>query len=119
MPHLPVLPEPTPETMPATRADCLPGGRNERRPCPWSCCRWSLAAEGSPGACVLDAADKGGLTHDAVGKLLGGLTRERVRQIEAAALRKVAKRAAGRAAHAGLLELALLPDEVPISAPSR
>lgn len=118
---LPVLPEPTPETQPKTRADCLPGGKNSARPCGWLTCRANLLAEGGTGAsCALDVVDQhpGGLVHDAVGQLLGGLTRERVRQLEAAALRKIGKRA-GRAAHAGLLELALLPDDPPISVRTR
>lgn len=122
MSSTPRLPEPTPDSMPRTRGDCLPGGRNAARPCPWLTCRANLAAEGgTTESCALDVVDEypGGLTHDAVGKLLGGLTRERVRQLEAAALAKVRKRAAGRAAHAGLLELALLPDDPPVRAPSR
>lgn len=116
---LPVLPEPTAETQPRHRSDCLPGGRNEARPCPWSCCRHSLTPEGAVGACALDVADRGGLTHDAIGQLLGGITRERVRQIEAAALRKIAKRAATKPAHAGYRELATLPPDPPHAIRSR
>lgn len=93
--HLPVLP-PAPELDPAaqprTRADCLPGGRNAARPCRWLTCRHSLAADGSTGeSCVLDVADQGGVTLVEVGDLLG-VTRERARQIEAQALRKLAAR---------------------------
>lgn len=112
--QLPVLTDdPDPTIMPRVRGDCLPGGRNSARPCGWTCCRFALAAEGSPGLCALDVADAHpeGLTHDAVGKLIGGLTRERVRQIERAALAKVRKRAEHRPDLAGYRELATLPGE--------
>ena len=80
--HLPII-------APRTRGDCLPGGVNEARPCPWSRCQWNLDSDGE--SCVLDVADQGGLALDAVGEILG-LSRERVRQIESVALRKMAAR---------------------------
>jgi hypothetical protein len=59
-------------------------------------CSYHLAAErptwrtdGLP-SCVLDVADEGGIALEAVGEALG-ITRERARQIEAAALAKVRK----------------------------
>lgn len=95
---------------PITRADCLPGGMNEDRPCPFVSCVYHLAvdAEGPhrlritwPGreleeiehTCSLDVADEGGHTLEQVAGILN-LTRERVRQIEDVAL-----------IHAGTLEL--------------
>ena len=30
---------------PATRRDCLPGGCNQERPCPWISCKWHLVFE--------------------------------------------------------------------------
>lgn len=122
---LPVLPSPDdldPATMPRTRQDCLEGGRNAARPCPWSCCRFSLAPEGgTTHSCALDVVDEhpGGLTHDAVGQLLGGLTRERVRQIEARALSKIGKRAQTLPSLAGYRELATIPDDPPVSVRTR
>ena len=68
---------------PRTRADCLEGGSNAARPCPWSSCRHWL-----PGGlgCVLDeVAKKGNLTLEECGAGLL-VTRERTRQIEASAL---------------------------------
>lgn len=81
---------------PSTRLDCLPGGPNEARPCPWVSCRHHLALDvsqetgaikvmmgwddGRP-TCALDEADRHGLTLEDIGKSLN-LTRERVRQIE-------------------------------------
>ena len=74
---------------PQTRADC----RDGPRPCPWASCRHhlgldvteagSLVVRAAPlsETCSLDVADRGGLTLDEVGRVLG-LTRERVRQIE-------------------------------------
>ena len=91
--------------LPSTRGDC----RGGPRPCPLLSCRWNLYCDVSkqgglklnrpdlepwempPGAsCVLDAADAGGLTLEDVGELMN-LSRERIRQIEAAALSKLRK----------------------------
>lgn len=84
---------------PVTRADCLPGGCNEQRPCPWVSCVWHLALDVNPDTgsikhnfpdrevwempetCTLDVADREGQTLESVGETIG-LTRERVRQIE-------------------------------------
>lgn len=84
---------------PVTRADCLSGGVNELRPCPWVSCRHHLAlgVDEHNGniklvfptidisemrtTCALDVADDGGATLDGVGVLMN-LTRERIRQIE-------------------------------------
>lgn len=85
---------------PATRAECLPGGRNAQRPCPYVSCARHLALDVSPksGAikhnfpnlevwemnetCSLDVADRSGATIEEVGAIMN-LTRERIRQIEA------------------------------------
>lgn len=99
------------DTRPVTRADCIGGPR----PCPWvSCEHHALLAllsgeagariedldavalvETMPSTCLLDVADANpdGLTLDEVGALLG-VTRERIRQIEAVATVRVRKRAA-------------------------
>jgi hypothetical protein len=86
---------------PTTRAAC----RNGPRPCPWVTCRHHLAVDVSeygalklnfpdreigelPATCALDVAERGGLSLEEVGALLN-VTRERARQIEAAALRKI------------------------------
>lgn len=107
---------------PRTRADCLEGGVNSQRPCPWVSCRYHLALDISPGGlvqmsfpdkevweltetCALDVAGDGeGQTLEVVGQYLA-VTRERIRQIESKALR----RAKGRAA--------LLEDMEPAGAP--
>lgn len=91
---------------PRTRRDCagLP------RPCPWITCRYHLWAEvafvprrklyrwrnDAPApwemrqTCSLDVAEEGGSTLEEVGNILG-LTRERVRQLEAQALAKLTR----------------------------
>ncbi len=71
---------------PKTRGDCLPGGHNEARPCRWRGCYWHM--ENAKASCVLDVADNGGTTLEEVGEILG-VTRERVRQIEAVAVQKL------------------------------
>lgn len=86
------------EEMPKTRAECP-----TVRPCPWLGCRYHLAVDithsggllppledwASHETCALDVADRAEMpTLDAIGDLLG-LTRERIRQIEAVALRKL------------------------------
>lgn len=94
------------EARPRTRGECCDGPR----PCPWTGCRYHLAFEVTDtGAimwngwardvdhldqeehtCALDVADEGPHILDDVGRLLH-LTRERVRQIELVALRKIAR----------------------------
>lgn len=92
---------------PTVRGDCLPGGCNEVRPCPWARCRWHLAydfnrvngslTENSPGAdfddlpetCSLDVADRGETSLDELGRLLN-VTREAMRLTEIRALAKLA-----------------------------
>ena len=93
---------------PTTRGDCLAGGSNSARPCPWVSCAQHLAldvheqtgnvkvtfpgVDGEPDldamrdTCALDVADRGGETLDEVGAATN-LTRERIRQLEAVALR--------------------------------
>ena len=94
-------------TRPATRGECLTGGWNQERPCPFVSCRHHLLLDvnhkgslwlnapietlydASCGdTCSLDVADRGACTLEQVGSVLH-VTRERVRQIEAAALKKV------------------------------
>jgi len=88
---------------PRTRGDCLPGGCNGARPCPWVSCKAHLALDvdeinGSMkvnfpdievwemrDTCALDVADRDGITLEEVGELMN-LTRERVRQLELQAL---------------------------------
>ena len=86
---------------PRTRGDC----RAAERPCPFVSCKWhlylDLSLRGSikfchPGrepeeledTCALDVADRGGQVLEEVGLALG-VARERVRQIEEGALRKL------------------------------
>lgn len=93
---------------PTTRAAC----RDGPRPCPWVSCRHHLLADVSefgalklnfpdrdldelPASCALDVAEQGGLSLEAVGALLN-VTRERARQIEVAALRKILRAITGR-----------------------
>jgi len=95
---------------PKTRGDCLPGGCNGARPCPWVSCKAHLALDvdertGSikvnfpetevwemEHTCALDIADEGGKTLEEIGTLTN-LVRERVRQIEVRALAGVAQSA--------------------------
>lgn len=87
---------------PKTRADCERGGFNEARPCPFVSCRYHLFEEFAgatseedllimPYTCVLDVADEGGLTLEAVGDVLG-VSRQRIEQIEGVALRKLSRK---------------------------
>lgn len=84
---------------PTTRSEC----ENGCRPCPFVSCKYHLfldvQSNGSilfnapklgdmKETCALDVAAKGGVTLEEVGSLVG-LTRERIRQIAAAALEKV------------------------------
>src|SRR4029077_2940213 len=80
---------------PRVRADCLPGGINDQRPCPWYGCDQHLGldineATGSlmvrdvdqmVHTCTLDVAEFGGVTLEEIGEIME-LTRERIRQIE-------------------------------------
>ena len=90
---------------PRTRGEC-----GDQRPCPWASCRHHLALDVNPESgtikinfpdrepweltetCSLDVADRGGAILEELGEFLN-LTRERVRQIEARALRKLRGRA--------------------------
>jgi hypothetical protein len=87
---------------PRTRADC----KDLPRPCPFVGCQFNLYLDISHrsgairwnydcepwemvSSCALDVADEGGVTLEETGQHLG-LTRERVRQVEVAALAKLA-----------------------------
>ena len=94
------LPPPEAYDRPKVRADCLAGGVNEARPCPWVSCRHHLAIDlqkgprssgvsliehGDPAemaeTCALDVADQGEHHLVDIGRMIG-VSRERVRQIE-------------------------------------
>lgn len=81
------------QPMPRTRGECV----HSRRPCPFLQCRYHLWTEVAKRAalpnesCVLDVADRGPSTLEVIAELLG-LTRERVRQIEALALMRAKSR---------------------------
>ena len=88
---------------PVTRGDCLAGGSNAARPCPWVSCAYHLALDVSedsgnikltfPGTevedmqhtCSLDLAEGDGATLDEIGAAQN-VSRERVRQIELQAI---------------------------------
>ena len=87
---------------PATRGECA----NVARPCPYVSCKYHLYMDVHPTkgsikinfpdlevwelehSCALDVADTGGITLEEVGEIMN-LTRERIRQLEAEALRKL------------------------------
>jgi hypothetical protein len=87
---------------PKTRSECKDG----IRPCPFVSCRYHLYVDVNPitgtlklnfpgmdvelmpFSCALDVADMGGRTLEEVGQILN-MTRERVRQLEASALKKL------------------------------
>lgn len=90
---------------PRTRGDCLSGGCNAERPCPFVSCKYHLGIDVTekgkvsvpigmepwevPFTCALDIADMGGLdSYDAAGDIML-LTRERVRQIADVAYGKI------------------------------
>jgi hypothetical protein len=93
-----LTPEET-EDRPQTRADCLRGGMNEERPCPYVGCRHHLYLDINPETgsikfnfpelevwemeetCSLDCAGQGGITLERVGSIMN-ITRERTRQLE-------------------------------------
>ncbi len=98
--HLPVL-------RPTKRSECLSGGWNEQRPCPFASCKYSLLSDVTPtgrvievfegvdihelpDTCALDAASKGGLDLQDVGDRIN-VTRERVRQMAERAFDRVEK----------------------------
>lgn len=116
---------------PKTRRDCLSGGSNEARPCPFVSCKWHLylgvtrygsvkiafpdiEPEELEFSCALDVADSGGATLEEVG-MIANLTRERVRQIEAEAfaqLERIVPRAFDRDRDESGVELKVaFPDE--------
>jgi hypothetical protein len=90
---------------PRARRDCLSGGSNAERPCPFVSCRNHLAIdvtttgsliENFPDreleqlldSCALDVADRGGLTLEQTAERMN-LTRERLRQLEILALERL------------------------------
>lgn len=88
-------------TRPENRSQCVSGGVNAQRPCPWVSCRYHLAVDverkrvnqlGDPAAmgetCALDIAETGHHTLEEIGDIFG-LTRERIRQIEVKTLLKL------------------------------
>lgn len=117
MTPLPVIPA----IRPRTRAECEQG----ERPCPWVSCRHHLYLDRAlpgPGdgnrtvmtaiqgadppdilpdptalgeSCALDIAHRGGHTLEQIAEILGGLSRERIRQIEAFALYRLGLRGRG------------------------
>jgi hypothetical protein len=102
---LPVVEYPDGVERPRTRGDCLPGGHNAERPCPFVSCRFHLAIDvthtGSiklnfpnddvdeiPQTCALDVADRGGEILEKCASYMN-LTRERIRQLQDRALSRL------------------------------
>ncbi len=102
---LPVVDYPQDVQRPSLRSDCLAGGFNQARPCPFVSCKWHLAIDVSrkgslklnfpdkelhelQATCTLDVADQGPVVLSDLGLILN-MTRERVRQIETSALGKL------------------------------
>lgn len=91
---------------PKTRGDCLPGGCNQQRPCPWVACKFHLYLDVNPDtgtiklnfpdlephemktSCSLDKVDRGAMTLDEIGDTMN-ITRERIRQLEVLIILKV------------------------------
>jgi hypothetical protein len=86
---------------PETRSDCADGPR----PCAWVSCKYNLyldvsksgaikfnfpdvEVENMHDSCVLDVADRGGITLEEVGQIMN-LTRERIRQVELHGISKI------------------------------
>lgn len=74
----------------------IPSRCPTERPCPYVQCKWHLALDGAGwhdgsarASCSLDIMDQGSHTLNEIGDILC-ITRERVRQIEYVALRKLA-----------------------------
>ena len=94
---------------PVTRADCLPGGANEARPCPFVSCKWHLyldvaESNGSityrhpgeevgdhPETCALDIADDGPQSHDTIAQLRG-ITHNAINIMEKGAIARLARK---------------------------
>lgn len=92
-------------TPPRTRGECIDGPR----PCPWVSCKYHLFLDVQPNgsiklnfpdlevadlehSCTLDLAAKGGMPLEQVAEVIN-LTKERVRQIEVRAFRRILNRA--------------------------
>lgn len=91
---------------PRRRTDCINGGMNCERPCPFVTCKHHLYLDVDPetgslklnfpdlepwelrDTCALDVAERGGATLEDVGQILN-LTRERIRQLEVRGLLKL------------------------------
>lgn len=99
------VPRATPDVdRPRTRGECADGDR----PCPWVACKYNLYLDVDPRSgsiklnfphlepweltdtCALDVAETGDHAYEYVGGLLN-VTRERVRQVEFIALRRLRK----------------------------
>jgi hypothetical protein len=93
-------------SLPRTRGDCIGGPR----PCPALACRYHLDSPSE--SCALDVADRGPHTLEQIAVVVG-LTRERVRQIEDKAIRKVRRALARRAERGGGTLEDFLPPEQP------